>query len=79
LVIELVEVYPNPVNNELTIESQEDMNQIEVYNITGQLLQTVNPTSSVVKINFSAYMQGVYLVKVYAINGDVTTSRVVKE
>ena len=71
-------LYPNPVNNELTIESQGDINQIEVYNITGQLLQTVNPKSSVVKINFSAYVQGVYLVKVYAADGDIGTSRVVK-
>ena len=79
LVNKLTEVYPNPVNNELTIESQGDINQIEVYNITGQLLQTVNPKSSVVKINFSTYVQGVYLVKVYSKDGQVATSRVVKE
>jgi len=72
-------LYPNPVNNELTIESQGEVNEIEIYNLTGQLLQTENPKSSIIKINFSAYQQGVYLIKVYTVDGQVYTSRAVKE
>jgi hypothetical protein len=55
-------LYPNPVNNELSIESQVNINLIEVYSIMGQLLQTLNPQSKVIKINVSTYEQGVYLV-----------------
>lgn len=72
-------LYPNPIKNELTIESQGDINQIEVYNLTGQLLQTSKSLSAMIKIDFSAYEQGIYLVKIHTTNGQVTTSRVVKE
>jgi len=79
LVTELVEVYPNPVKNELTIESQDELNQIEVFSITGQLLQSITPQSKLLKIDLAIFEQGVYLVKVHTKNGIVSTSRVVKE
>ncbi len=71
-------LYPNPVNDELTIESQGDINLVEVYSVTGQLLQTVNPQSKVIKINVSTYEQGVYLIKLHTTDGRIKTSRVVK-
>ena len=72
-------LYPNPVKNELTIESQDELNQIEVFSITGQLLQTLTPQFKLVKIDLATYEKGVYLVKVHTKDGIVSTTRVVKE
>ena|GEM_PF-4097961 len=72
-------LYPNPVKNELTIENQGDINQIELYNLIGQLLQKVNSQSAFIKIDFSAYEQGVYFVKLNNVNEQTTTVRIVKE
>ena len=72
-------LYPNPVSNELTIESQGDISKIEVYSVAGQLLQTSTPLSTETKINFSSYEKGVYLIKLHTTDGQVTTSRVVKD
>lgn len=79
LVTKLVEVYPNPVKNDLTIESQYELNQIEIFSIAGQLLQTITPQSKWIKIDFAGYEQGFYFLKAHAKNGIVSTFRVLKE
>ena len=72
-------LYPNPVNNILTVVSQEDINQIEVYDITGKLLETINPQSTEITLDFSSYQEGVYLIKVQTTDGKVSSSRIVKK
>ncbi|RYM34197.1 T9SS type A sorting domain-containing protein [Brumimicrobium glaciale] len=71
-------LYPNPVVNQLTIESQGNIYEIEIYSITGQRLIAFRPQTKDIKIDFSTYGKGVYLVKMHS-EGQVTTSRVIKQ
>lgn len=64
-------VYPNPVNNQLFIETNSVINQVSLYNITGKLVYTsVNQLNSV---NMENLESGLYILKVETENG--TTSR----
>lgn len=68
-------VYPNPVVNELNIQSNKSLDEISIYNIEGKLLNTFKGNTQ--KINFSKYPKGVYLVTITS--GKVTkTQKVIK-
>jgi len=70
--------YPNPVNDVLTIQSQETVESIKVYNLMGQIV--LNPsTISDGKINLSTLELGVYLVKATFEGGITETFKVVKK
>ena len=57
-------IYPNPVRSQLTIESNNNnIKSIEVNDISGRLIQTINPQSSLIKIDCSNYTNGVYFLK----------------
>lgn len=60
----LVAAYPNPFENEITIENTNgNLSEIFIYNITGQLVQeeTITKTAN---INTSSLKQGTYVVKI---------------
>lgn len=63
-----VEVYPNPVNDLLTVYSSEDNDQItiQVYSLEGRLLleQALNNQA----IDFSNYASGVYLLSINSVD-----------
>jgi hypothetical protein len=59
---QLVNIYPNPTNENITI-SIENFNgniQTEVYNLIGNRLQTTNETT----ISLQDYARGIYILKV---------------
>ncbi len=59
---ESIEVYPNPIYNELIIDSKESI-RISIYNLNGQLLFKSKDSTHQHHIDFSTYDSGVYLVK----------------
>ena len=67
-----VKVYPMPAENELFIQA-EGFQKAEVYNLTGQKLMESLQT----KLNVSVLASGVYLLKVYDMNGSCTSQRIV--
>ncbi len=71
-------IYPNPTNGNITI-CGEEINMVEVYNICGQKVMTVEANSSNVNINMSALTTGVYMVKITDKNGNETVNKVVKK
>ena len=68
-------LYPNPVVNVLTINSKDAIDTIEVYNIQGQKIKTVQKTNT---IDLSTLNSGVYLVKLYS-NDNLITRKVIKQ
>lgn len=73
--LENFEVYPNPTRGDLYIDSDELIEKVEVFNYIGQkVLETTQ-----VQINTSTLNSGMYLLKVYAINGKVGIKRFIKE
>ena len=70
--VDNVKVYPVPAENEIFIQA-EGFQKAEIYSITGQKLME----STMDKMNVSSLSQGVYLLKVYDIEGNCATQRVV--
>jgi hypothetical protein len=59
-------------NGKLTVNSESYIKEVQIYDITGRLLQTatVNGNNSI--INISSFASGIYIVRVNAENGSVT-------
>ncbi|WP_309641505.1 T9SS type A sorting domain-containing protein [Flavobacterium sp.] len=75
---ENVTVYPNPVHNILNINTTSKINNIEVYNMNGQLLMNEHSQNAMTKIDLSALEAGVYFVKTNG-NNESKTFKVVKQ
>ncbi len=67
-------IVPNPVRNELNIQSREPISQVEIYNLTGQKLMSTTTT----KVSMQALTSGVYIVQITTKAGQQSL-RVVKE
>lgn len=55
--------YPNPSNGKVTINSKTAINQIQVYNVTGQLLLDNNLNETSTNVDISTFAQGTYFFK----------------
>jgi hypothetical protein len=70
--------YPNPVNDNLVLKAQKDIESISVYNMLGQELQRSTPNSINADVNMSSLQTGAYFVKV-TIGNATETIRVIKK
>lgn len=62
---EAIEIYPNPVSEILNIELNENINDIEIYSLSGKLVLKKNKiNSSKDEINISKIDTGIYYVKI---------------
>ena len=66
-----ISVFPNPTTSRFTVEGQ-GLNHITVYNIMGQMVYEMECQGESVDINLSNVETGVYMVRVFTDNGDVT-------
>ena len=69
-------LYPNPVSRELNISSDKTIQKVEVYNLSGALVNTQQGNSNTV--DMSNLANGSYLLKVFTENG-VTTKIIIKK
>lgn len=60
-------VYPNPVHDFLTLETNIPINRVSVYSVDGKLLKNFNQSKSN-RIDFSNFPSGVYILKVVSGN-----------
>jgi hypothetical protein len=61
-------IYPNPFSNNLTIEANEPIHKVEIYNMLGQLVKsktTQNLNENLTDIDLSELAQGNYLAKIF--------------
>lgn len=70
-----IQVYPNPVNDVLTVSSDKKVSNISVYNVGGQLIQQANNSNV---INLTKLSSGVYFVKT-VIEGKMEMTKVIKK
>jgi acetyl esterase/lipase len=74
-----VKVYPNPSKNMITLHGNENegYSKIEIYDLSGKTIileQLVNNQISIVNLD-----KGVYIAKIYNLNGNVFLSKIIKE
>lgn len=75
-----IKAYPNPVGDDLKIESQSDLKTIELINLKGEIIyQKIirNPNELLHAINISSFQQGVYILKITTCNTTVA-GRIIK-
>lgn len=72
-------VYPNPANDYLNIDSEVEIEQVSIFNVNGQLLQTEKVGMSLTHgLNISQLTDGVYYLQVIGKSGVVTKSFIKK-
>ncbi|MCF8303091.1 MAG: T9SS type A sorting domain-containing protein [Bacteroidales bacterium] len=73
-------VYPNPVDNVLYIDEIKDVNKIEIYNVVGQQVKTIdNISNGTISINTSDLKEGVYFITLVNEAGQASTAKFIKE
>ena len=75
-------IYPNPTKGELKVEIQGYQKDIKItinlYSLTGKLLQTQNPISNTFSLDLSGYATGTYLLKI-VLGDKVSDWKIIKE
>ena len=66
-----ISVFPNPTTSRFTVEGQ-GLNHITVYNLMGQMVYEMECQGESVDINLNNVETGVYMVRIFTNNGDVT-------
>ncbi|PKV50910.1 putative secreted protein (Por secretion system target) [Aquimarina sp. MAR_2010_214] len=75
-----IQIFPNPVLNELTIKSNSNLYQIKIFDLLGQIHRTINPTKATEKINLSTLPKGLYLIKLIdEMNNFLKVQRIIKQ
>ena len=70
-----VELYPNPVNNVLTVKG-DNIVKVAIFNALGQEIVTVENRN---EIDVTSLNNGLYFVRVTDVNGNVSVNKIVKE
>ncbi len=78
--ISSINVYPNPVENELFIATEMNVEEIAIYDVYGRetIRRQVNETTSQQVVNVADLNGGVYFVKIVTDNGEIV-KRFIKE
>jgi hypothetical protein len=61
----LISISPNPTNGSLTINSKTELQKIEVFSVTGQVLLSETPTNVSHALHLENFSNGIYFVNVY--------------
>lgn len=59
-----LKIYPNPTNNQWTFEHTATIDLIELYELSGKVLQSIEPNATVFTLNGNDLPNGVYFVKI---------------
>ncbi len=73
----LIEIYPNPTQNQVTVKNKE-AKKLQLFDVQGKLLQTVNINNSNQIVNLNSYAPGTYYVQVTLSNDKIVSERVIK-
>lgn len=69
--------HPNPVENELIIQNGFEIEQVDIYSVTGQLIQQSAADGNTVSIDTSGLSNGMYFATVHS-NGEKSTIKFLK-
>jgi len=73
-----ITIFPNPVKNVMTIQANNEISMIQLYNITGQVVLSQEVNAKSVTINTSGLTSGVYTLKAVTGNGSVNKKIVIE-
>ena len=73
-----VELYPNPTDGKFMIECNE-MTTVEIFNMVGQLVETIETSADAMTIDASAWRPGVYNVRITTENSNTIVKQIIKQ
>ena len=73
-----VELYPNPTDGKFMIECNE-MVTVEIFNMVGQLVETIETSANAMTIDASAWTPGVYNVRITTENTGTIVKQIIKQ
>ncbi|MBS1535822.1 MAG: T9SS type A sorting domain-containing protein [Bacteroidetes bacterium] len=71
-------LWPNPVVDKLQVSYTENIDQIEVHNMLGQLIMNHSVQAREHRLDFSSYAAGTYLVRIH-IQNQIKTYKIIKQ
>ncbi|MDC7999766.1 T9SS type A sorting domain-containing protein [Aequorivita todarodis] len=75
-----IAIFPNPAKDIVNISTQEEITSIQVYNITGQQVLTLeNEDQNLNSVDVSSLEKGVYLLKIEAQNNMRSSHKLIKQ
>ena len=73
-----LKIYPNPIKNYFTIDTEEEVQRVEITDITGRVVKNVSALTEVKTVDCKDFKNGLYIVKVYT-EKEVILSKIIKE
>lgn len=70
-------VYPNPASNMVRIDATNELQQIDIYNVLGALVESFNVSGKSVQLNLANYSNGVYFLNINHAEGNSTQRLVI--
>lgn len=67
-------MYPNPANDWVTLETEEEIKLIEVYSLQGQTVLS----STEKQLNISSLSSGIYVIKIEDVEGKISIQKLIK-
>ncbi|MEO7992701.1 MAG: CotH kinase family protein [Chryseolinea sp.] len=77
-VAESLQVYPNPVENTVSIKANSVITAMQLHDLQGRLLETIHAGSDLVTFNMTNYHGGLYLMNV-TVSGKTAVLKIVKK
>lgn len=74
-----VQLFPNPGNDILNLKSDKQISRVEVFNLQGQNVKSLNTESKEVSVVTSELQSGLYFVKAFLANGKIWTEKLIIE
>jgi len=71
--------YPNPVKDELILNSKTEVEKVQIYSIDGRLVFEQKNTFNEAKINTAAFAKGTYIVRVAFAEGSTGAFKIMKQ
>lgn len=75
---QVLNIYPNPVNDKLIIEAEETIGMVEIYNLTGAMVLNQECNSAKAELEVNELQSGIYFIKMTN-NCNVVTRSFVKK
>jgi len=70
--------YPNPVQNQLTIAAPAILEKVELFDVSGKLLQQSDTNAQTVTVDFTGFSKGLYFVKINS-GAQTQTAKIIKQ
>jgi hypothetical protein len=78
--ISKLELYPNPVENTAFLKAAKSVKEITIFSIDGRNIQTLHGFNLMsLKIDFSAFIKGVYILNIQYKDGSSESMKLIKK